>query len=196
LRPFAGMAAALVRGMNASTALALRLAGIRNGQSGRPVLVALALGYLACSGCYSTWDVGPNQISRLQSYRSPEQIELVSKEGETFTFDRDTTLIVPGGRPDGYRFESIESADGTIRGETVEGLRISVASSDVKAERFSVSKTVALSVGVPVGVTAIGALIVWGMAVSMHNIVGSSGSFSLGGFGGGCGKTIHAPRRL
>jgi hypothetical protein len=178
--------------MEAFTTLGPLVLGIRTKHARNPLLMALTVGSLACSGCYSTWDVGPNQISKLDSYRSPQKIELVSKEGDSFTFDRDTTIRVPEGRPDGYRFETIDEAVGTITGTTVDGLHVSLASDDVKAEKFSVSKTVAVSVGVPLGIAAVGGLVGGVLLASMSG----GGGFGGGSFGGGCAKAIHSRREL
>jgi hypothetical protein len=164
-----------------------------------PSLLVLALA-VGCSGCYSTWDLAPKEVDKLQSFRAPEKIALTTKDGESVTFDQDTQLVTEDGN--GYRFASIDHADGhgELSGETPEGNHIDLdlsASAGVRAKHFSVGHTVVASVAVSVGLAAVAGIVVGvvGFEKSMSAMSEFSGGFG-GGFGAfGCGAIIGGPMR-
>jgi len=56
----------------------------------RPSALLFALAGIACSACYSTWDVGPLEVNKLQSFRAPQQVLLTAKDGDTVPFASDS----------------------------------------------------------------------------------------------------------
>ncbi len=168
-----------------------------------------SLGMLACSSCYSTWDIAPTELSRLQGYRAPAAAAIADKDGADVRVDEDTRLRFErkGYEPEDHRFASIDAVDQrALLGEEAPPTWVSGSGayepdrsrvmvdlsevSNVQARRFSVGKTVALSVGVSV----VGTAAVAGIVLAVWAASDPLGS-GFSGFGGGFGS-LKPPRGL
>jgi hypothetical protein len=125
-----------------------------------------------CSGCYSTWDVAPRELTKLNGYREPQQVPLVDQEGDTFAFDKRTELsfqTAGGATQDKAKFSAID-VNGTMFSGAARGAPRTVnvelgTLSNVEARRFSIGKTVAAG-AIPLGVLTIAIVVIEVVAIS------------------------------
>jgi hypothetical protein len=136
-----------------------------------------------CTGCFSTWDISPRELNRLNGYREPQVVPIADNNGKEVAFDPRTELRFYG--PDGEmqdkaKFASIDVAGSTFTG-IARGERRTVSVdlsqvSEVQARKFSIGKTIAVGVGVPAGVALVLTIVVVAVAASTVTSVGSSGN--------------------
>ncbi len=135
----------------------------------------------SATGCYSTWDVAPRSLVRLDTFREGQtrQIERANSDGGEVLFNADTELRfvdVNGGKV-AARLSSVDLQGGRLVGiERKQNLPISIDLSrvaSVQARNFSVGKTVGLSIGLGIGVP----IATFGLAIA---IIAGSGGFGSG----------------
>ena len=114
-----------------------------------------------CSGCYSTWDVAPKELTKLNGFRDRQKVEIVDQDGDPFVFDRATELsfqTADGTVQDKAKFSSIDINGSMLTGAARGAPRtVSIdlnTLSNIEARHFSVGKTVAAGV-IPIGVATI-----------------------------------------
>lgn len=135
-------------------------------------LVVIALS-LALTHCYSTFDVTPRAVERLDGFKAGEQRKLEGTDGEV-TFDRNTsvTFDVVGAPPVSAQFSRIVVGDSVFDGvERASREHVVVNLTrvhTVSATNFSLSKTVVAAVVASVlGTVVLGVLLLWaGLATS------------------------------
>ena len=135
----------------------------------------------ATTGCYSTWDVAPQSLVHLDTFREGQtrQIEEAGSPRDQVLFNADTELrfVDVSGNQVAARFHSVDLQGPVLVGiERKHNLPLSVdltRVASVQARNFSVGKTVGLSVGLGIGVP----VATLGLAIAV--IAG------LGGFGSG-----------
>jgi hypothetical protein len=126
---------------------------------GRHTLALLALTF---AGCFSTSQIRPTEIPRLDGYetrdpaRARRRVETL--EGEEATLDAGATLALDGpeGRIGG-RFASISVRDGLFRGQTVDGRTLTAPVTQIRAVDISRNNLAGTLFLVAAGVLAIGA---------------------------------------
>ena len=122
-----------------------------------PLALALLL-TTTCSGCYSTWDIAPSEMKKLDGYRAPLGRMVHDKAGADVLVDTSTELSLKASATIAEvhaKFDSIDvSADpptylsGTRHGDHLH-LWVNLDQvGHVTAKRFSESKTTALVFGV------------------------------------------------
>jgi len=153
----------------------------------RPSCLA-SLAVLACTSCYSTWDIAPTELQRLDGYRAPAAVRLRDRAGsdDQVRFDKDTVLRFSGEHhePEQYRFAAIGPVypQALVGVEARAGRPVTVDLTDVTtvtASRFSTGKTVALTVVVSTVATS-AAIAITLAAVSKGLGGGGFGGFSEG----------------
>ncbi len=142
--------------------------------------IVTAVATSTTTGCYSTWDVAPRSLVRLDSFRAGQtrQIERADGDGEVeFNADTELRILDIDGRGVAARLSSVD-----VRGPLLVGVERSsnapitvnlARTASVQARRFSVGKTVGLSVGLGLGVPAA----TLGIAIA---ILASTGGFGSG----------------
>jgi hypothetical protein len=131
----------------------------------RSSAVLAALLFMPCIGCYSTWDIAPRELIKLDGYRAPAAATIVDKRGHQVEVDPKTELLfitvnkIPVVEA---RFTSIDVREapkewwlsGVLHGDGT-AIRVDLNQiGRVKATRFSPGKT-AVVVVVPVVATGI-----------------------------------------
>jgi hypothetical protein len=125
-----------------------------------------------CSGCYSTWDIAPQELTKLNGYREPQKVPLADQEGSELEFDRRTELsfyTAEGATQDKAKFSAID-VNGTVLSGAARGaprtVNVDLATlSNVEARRFSVGKTVAAG-AIPLGVLTVAITVLYVVAIT------------------------------
>jgi hypothetical protein len=106
-----------------------------------------------------SWDVAARSAYQFESFRAPDAVRVVASDGDSFTFDRDVALVLPGGAAEGYHFDAIEEAnEHRFAGITIAGQRLRFVlpySGVIRAQRFSPGKTAVLCAGITLAAAAI-----------------------------------------
>lgn len=130
--------------------------------SPRSSLVTVTFFATTLTGCYSTWDIDPKSGVHLDGFREG-QTRLLWTAGETprsVEFTSDTELHFRGddNLKGSAKFRSIEVQGTVLQGvESEQGRPVTVDLSrvvEMEAKKFSVGKTVGLSVGLGLGIPA------------------------------------------
>lgn len=139
------------------------------------VLFAAALLAGPCAGCYSTWDIAPRALGALDRFRDGQRRRLATEDGGEIEFTSGTEIHFTGadGLSAGASFRAVSVRGATFTGvEREYGHYVSVNLSrmrGVQATNFSVGKTVALSVGLGLGIP----LAIGGIALAVSQMAGS-----------------------
>lgn len=136
-------------------------------------MASLVSAAAATTGCYSTWDLTPQAIVKLDGYRVGQEVHLETADHEKITYRHDSSLRFQGnhGAEAQAQFQSIEIDGPILTGvEKEKGTRYIIdlrQINSVQAQTFSPGKTaVAVTAGVALGapVVAFGGLMVAIMA--------------------------------
>lgn len=129
---------------------------------------------LAATGCHTTWDIAPRELTKLNGYRAPQTVVLEDTGGGTVDFSGGSrlTLSSPQGevslrvreaRVEGPTFVAVPRGE---EGPVAIDLR---QLGRVQVRNFSVGKTVGLTVGVTLGAAAVAVglgVLFWASALS------------------------------
>jgi hypothetical protein len=157
-------------------------------------LVTVVATTTATSGCYSTWDIAPRTLVRLDGFREGQTRMLVSADAEReevkFTADSELIFRDAKGNQISGQFRSLDLTGPVlvgVRRDNNVNLEVDLSRSPyVSLKNFSVGKTIGATVGV---VAAVPVTVVLGLFVLL-----AAG----GGFGGGRPLRIagqHSPKR-
>lgn len=127
-------------------------------QARTPALAGALLVAVSCTGCYSTWDIAPRELGRLDGYRATAPVKLRDQEGSVVEFDEESELQLRRGSAVLEEKLVAASANGplltAIRRTDQSPLYIDLRRVETaRVKRFSTGKTAA-TVGVVVGVGA------------------------------------------
>lgn len=121
---------------------------------------------LSLSHCYSSYELAPHALDRLDKFHGSTNVEIESTDGP-ITFDRNTALRFdqPAGPIEG-KFSSVTVDDSVFQGverKSQSNVIVDLQRVDhVTATKFSTGKTVALAIVASiVGTVAIGFLAIW-----------------------------------
>ncbi len=144
-------------------------------------LALLAAISLSTTGCYTTWDIAPRNVSSLHTDPELGKV-MIANNGDFVPMDRDTEMrFTTTGGPDlDVKFESLDVAGGpasprkewwaggVLRGDG-RGMRVDMREvTAVVAKRYSPGKTAALVAGLVAGATALVTISVVAVVASIN----------------------------
>lgn len=109
------------------------------------------------AACYSTWDITPRTLLKLNGFRAGETVNLPTRQGEYVEFDDETTVHLEGidGVQTDAQFDAIKTHWPVLVGSTIpDGVKLNVElqrMSKVQIRKFSPGQTALLTTGAILG---------------------------------------------